>query len=304
MQKNKQSVLNTWEWRKRWAPFFLILPILLLFFAIQIVPLVSELGLSFFRWGLLEPNRPFIGLSNYVSAFEDPVFLRALLNTFIYTGGVLPVTLILVLMIALLVNGIPGKEIFRTVYFIPVVTTMVVTGQVWRVMYQPDYGVLNQFLEFIGLHGVPWLTSPNTALLSIMITGVWKQFGFYMVIYLAGLQTIPYVFYEAAYIDGIKPLQSLRHITIPLLKPVVFFTLIIGIIGSLQIFDLVFIMSAQHQAHGGPANSTMVYALYIYEQGFKFLNMGYSAAMAFIGFFIISVLTWIQFKFNKQEAVY
>jgi multiple sugar transport system permease protein len=299
-----KSKLFGWAWRKRWVPYLLLLPIILMFCLLIIVPVAYEFGISFFQWGMLDWERPFVGLRNYVEAFRDPIFLRSLTNTLVYSLGVLPATLVIALMLALLVNQVRWKEFFRTVYFIPVVSSTVVVATVWKVMYQPEYGLLNQIFMLMGLPRMPWLTSPRTALFSIVIAAIWKNIGFYMVIYLAGLQTIPQMYYEAASLDGIGSWQRLRRITLPLLKPVLFFTTVIGLIGCLQVFDMVFIMSEQHQAHGGPANSTMVYALYIYEQAFRFLNMGYGAALAFIGFAAIVFLTYLQFRFTDQESLY
>jgi multiple sugar transport system permease protein len=226
----------------------------------------------------------------YVIAAKDPVFLTSLINNLKFTLVVVPVQSGLALVTALLVNQrLAGVHFFRTTYFSPVVTSMAVLSVVWIFLYNPQAGLINQLLAFIsaGLLGpFDWLGSTKTALWAIIILSVWQGAGFQMVIFLAGLQGIPEVLYEAASIDGANAWQRFLHVKIPLLTPTIFFNLIMGIIGSFQVFTQAFIMT-----QGGPLRSTLFYMLHLYNNAFSYFKMGYASAMAVVLFFIILALT-------------
>lgn len=290
--------------REKLQPYILISPIVALFVALIWVPACYEFMISLFRWDMLDPNKIFIGLGNYLFLFSDDVFIKSIQNTFIYVASVGPLALGIGLGLALILTKIKARELYRMIYFIPVIAPIVVAAAVWKVMYHPDYGILNGVLRLLNLPTSPWLNGVKTALLSIVIFGIWKEIGFYMVIYLAALMSIPKLFYEAARIDGASSWKIFWKITLPLLKPILLFTVVIAMIRSFQVFTPVFVMTARHQFHGGPANSTMVYVLYIYDNAFAYLDMGYASAIAFVGFAILILFTLIQFRVFKTEVLY
>lgn len=269
---------------------------LFLFF---IGPMAFILYLAFHQWNIVDPVKPFIGLKNFVDLFRDDLFWGALKNTLLYTLHV-PVAMALSLGIAALLNQeIRGVTLWRTIFFLPAVTSYVAVAMVWQWMYHPHFGFINYLLNFLGLGPYPWLTSPTTALLSIMIMAVWIQIGYQMVIFLAGLQSIPLHYYEAAIIDGASGWQRFRRITLPLLKPTTFFVLVTSVISSFQVFTSVFVMT-----EGGPSRSTDVAVYHVYQQGWEYLKMGYASAMALVLLAIILVVTLIQFKFLGKQVDY
>ena len=225
----------------------------------------------------------------------DPRFWASLQRTAVYTVGLVPTVYVLGLGIALLLNRNPrGGTIFRTIYFMPVAMSLVIASVVWRFLFEPSYGFLNFLLESVGLPGPEWLGSTQTAMLSVLIVTVWKSVGYFMIILLAGIQDIPQDYVEAAVIDGANSWQVVRRIILPLLKPTSFFVIIILLINSLQAFDQIYILT-----RGGPAYATNTLLMYIYETAFQFWNFGYSAAMSFVLFAVIFVLTLFQVRFFR-----
>lgn len=269
---------------------------LLLFF---LGPMIFIIYLAFHQWNIVDPHKPFVGLNNFIDLAGDDLFWGALRNTFVYTLHV-PVAMALSLGIASLLNRrIKGQTWWRTLFFFPVVSSSVAVAMVWQWMYHPHFGLINSLLGFIGLGPYPWLTSPATALLSVMIMAIWIQIGYQVVIFLAGLQSIPGQYYEAAIIDGAGGWQRFRRVTLPLLKPTTLFVLVTSMISSFQVFTSIFVMT-----EGGPSRSTDVAVYHIYQQGWEYLRMGYASAMALVLLVIIMAVTLIQFRFLGKRVEY
>lgn len=243
-----------------------------------------------------------VGFENYVALFTDPELPQALLNTAIYALIIL-IGIPIAIMIAALLNtkGLAGKSFYRVLYFLPVVTMPAAVALVWRMLYNGDYGVLNQVLGVVGVPSISWLTNPNTALIAVAIVGVWSGLGTNIVIFLAGLQSIPDSVMEAADLDGAGPFRKFRSITVPLLSPSIFFVSVITMIGALQVFDLVYMMiSSTNPAM--PHVQTIVYLFY--KAGFLDNQRGAAAAIAFVLLAIILVLTIVQFRLQKKWVHY
>ncbi|BBM17201.1 sugar ABC transporter permease [Enterococcus avium] len=271
-----------------WICLFL-LPSLIGFLIFIIYPVFYSLGVSFTEWDLINPMK-FIGLKNYQSLLKDANFWNSLKNTFIFIIGYLPSVMIIGLLVALLLNSkIRLKPVFRGIYFLPVVTSWVAVSLVWKWLFNPKFGLINYFLSLISVHGPNWLNDPKTAMLAIIITSVWKDIGFIMVLYLGGLQNISPSLYEAASIDGADNWHQFWKITLPMLKPTTFFVSMISLINSFQVFDQVNIMT-----EGGPGDSTTVLVQNIYNSAFKYSEMGYAAAMSWVLFAIILVVSLVQ----------
>ncbi|MFI3805611.1 carbohydrate ABC transporter permease [Vagococcus fluvialis] len=273
---------------RMWVLFFL-LPSLLGFALFIIYPIFYSLGVSFTNWDLINAKE-FIGFGNYTRLLSDPQFWNSLKNTFYFIIGYLPSVMIIGLLIALLLNSkLKMKVLFRGIYFLPVVTSWVAVSLVWKWLFNPKFGLINYFIEMIGISGPSWLNDPKTAMIAIIITSVWKDIGFIMVLYLGGLQNISTSLYEAAGIDGASKFQQFWKITLPMLKPTTFFVSMISLINSFQVFDQVNIMT-----EGGPGDSTTVLVQNIYNSAFKYSEMGYAAAMSWVLFLIILVVSLVQ----------
>jgi multiple sugar transport system permease protein len=248
-------------------------------------PVLTSLAISFTRWDLLTPPR-FVGLRNYERMLADPLFWQALKVTALYTLLYVPTELIGGLALALLMNQrVRGIAIFRTIFYLPSVISGVAFVVVWMWIFHPEAGLLNASLALIGITGPRWLTDPDTALIALWMMSLWGL-GRAAVIYLAGLQGVPRELHEAARIDGASPWQALRHITIPLLTPTIFFNLVLSLIATLQTFTSAFVAT-----NGGPLDATLFYVLYLYRQAFERFNMGYASALAWVLFLIILGLT-------------
>jgi multiple sugar transport system permease protein len=289
------------QMRKNWTAYLFLAPGLLHFAIFTVFAVSFAFYISFHKWNIIQPDKPFVGLDNYVRLFHDPRFLRAVTNTLTFMIGV-PLNLAAGLAVALLLNTkVRGQAIYRTLFYIPVVTPLVVSSIIWKWVYQGDYGLLNYYLLKLGLieHKIVWLADPNLALPALIIMGIWGGTGGTMVIYLAGLQSIPQEMYDAAEVDGASSLQRLLYITIPLLRPTTFFLLVTSVIGTFQIFTEVYIMT-----NGGPLNRTTTIGYYLYVNAFRELDMGYATAMAFILFAMIFVFTVIQWKYTRGDVEY
>jgi multiple sugar transport system permease protein len=239
-------------------------------------------------------NVRFIGLRNYADLFANPVFWRAMGNTLYFAALGGPLTVLAALGTAMLVNAklTRFKALFRTIYFAPVVTTIVAVAIVFRYVFHVRIGLLNQLLEALGLHAVDWLGNPKWAMPAIVLLAVWKNFGYSMVIFIAGLQSIPEELYEAARIDGANARQTFRHVTLPMLGPTFLFVGIVTAVGYLQLFAEPYVMTPD----GGPLKSTLSVVMMMYEQGFRWWSLGFAAAIAFVLFIVIGVATVIQFR--------
>lgn len=273
--------------------YLFLLPAATILFVFHIYPVLYAGWLSLYKWNMISPNREWLGLQNYVDLFRDPLFLKSLWNTVYYVVGSVPTGMILALAIAVLLNTkIRGLGIYRTIYFLPVVTAINAVAIIWMWIYAPDaYGLLNGVLGWFGISPKQWLLTPELVMPALIIMSVWKGLGYNVVIFLAGLQNIAPEYYEAAAIDGANAWKRFRHITLPLLSPTTFFILIISIIGSFQVFSQVYIMFPDG---GGPLNSALVVVLYLFQNAFIYYQMGYAAAMAYVLFFIIFALTMLQ----------
>jgi ABC-type sugar transport system permease subunit len=276
-----------------------LLPAAIGIFLFAILPIAQAIRISFFDYSLLNPDQIPVGLQNYDQALKDPIFQIALKNTLWYaallviaqTGAALGLAL-------LLKQQVRGLAFFRSAFFIPVVTSLVVISTVWKLMYNTQ-GIINGFLQTVSLRPQPFLTSVDQALLSLVAMSVWKDVGFYMLIFLAGLQAIPLELYESAAIDGASRWQGFRRITLPLLRRPAVFVIVVGTISAFKVFTPVYLMT-----DGGPADSTMVIVFYIFRSAFRYFQMGYASAMSVVLLVIVIVLTLIQFRLLRTTVEY
>ena len=288
--KNKMSAMFQKE--SFWAWVF-ILPAFLGTLIFIIIPIFASFGLSFVDWNLISKPK-IVGLENYIGLFNDPVFYQVLWNTLYYALITAIFSIILPLILAVALNGkIKGSGFFKIAYFIPFVTPMIVIGIVWTWIFDPNYGILNWFLG-VG-DNIKWLYDKDFAMLALIIVSVWKNIGYNMVIFLAGLQAIPESINEASEIDGATGIKRFFLVTLPLLSPTVFFVSIMTTISSFHVFDLIYLMT-----EGGPENSTSVMVYWIYKQAFEFFNIGKASAIAYVLFVIILSLTYIQWVTRKK----
>lgn len=262
-------------------------------------PIVFAAYLSFHRWDVVVPDKPFVGLGNFREMASDPNFWNALKNTFYYILNV-PIGMIISLCVALVMNHrLKGVAFLRALYFLPSVTSFVAIALVWMWIYHPTFGAANALLALVGLGPLQWLNATETAMLSVIIFSIWLGLGYQMVIFLAGLQGIPDHLLDAARIDGATPWQRFWRVTFPLLRPTTFFILVTSLISSFQVFTSIYVMTA-----GGPVRSTDVIVYHIYQSAWEELRMGYASAMSWVLFVIIVIITWIQFRLLGREVDY
>jgi ABC-type sugar transport systems, permease components len=259
-------------------------------------------GLSFYYslcdYSLLQAPL-YIGLQNYRDLMADPVFWKVLVNTFKYAVMALPAGMVVSLGLALLLNApIKGQAIYRTIIFLPSLVPTVASAMLWLWLFNAKLGLINTILRWFGIEGPGWLTMPQWAMPALAMMSLWGV-GHTVVIYLAGLQDVPKDLYEAAELDGVGPLSRLRNVTLPMISPVIFFNLVMAIIGTLQVFAIPFIMT-----QGGPARATYFFTMYLYDNAFQYLKMGYASAMAWIQLVIILCLTGIAFWSSKRWVHY
>lgn len=290
------------QMRKEWTAYLFLAPGLILFAIFTLYAVGFSFYLSFREWNILEPAKPFVGLDNYRRLLADEKFLSSVINTLYYTVGTVPLTMLTGLLIALLLNqSIRGRSLFRTLYYVPVITPLVVSAIIWKWVYQGDYGLLNYYLLRFGLirESLLWLADPDLAMPSVILMSIWGGAGFHMVIYLSGLQSIPESFYDAAKVDGANGWRQFLHITWPLLAPTSFFLLITSVIGSFQVFTQIYIMT-----NGGPLRRTSTIGFYLYEKAFRHFDMGYATAMAYGLFAMIFVFTLFQMRAMRRDVDY
>lgn len=282
------------------AGYLFLLPNIVGFLVFSSLPVLATLVISTLHWDMIRPPT-FSALQNYQQLlFNDPTFWQVLGNTTYYVIGTVPIGMVLSLFLALALNAqIRGISIFRAIFYIPVISSSVAVAVMWQWLYNTDFGLIDYALSFVGVKGIPWLSSTAWAMPAVIILAIWKHLGYDMIIYLAGLQGIPTTLYEAAAIDGANRWNSFRFITLPLLTPTTFFILVISIINSFQVFDLAFILT-----RGGPGNATNTVVMDIYNQAFQFFQMGYAAAIAWVLFLIIMVFTVIQWRVQKRWVHY
>lgn len=269
------------------------------FFLLTVYPLLSSLYYSFTRYAILTPP-VWIGLANYnVMFFKDDLFWKSLGNTLVYTALAVPVGLASAFILGLALNvKVHGMSVYRAIFFLPTLVPTVALAILWLWMFNPQYGILNQFLNIFGLPSIGWIADYNLAKPALVFMSIWSV-GQTVVIFLAGLQDVPTQLYEAAEIDGASALQKIFFVTIPIMTPVILFNLITGIIGGFQYFTQAYIMT-----NGGPANATLFYPLYLYRSGFQYLKMGYASALAWILFLIILACTALVFRTSRGWVYY
>ena len=289
----------TKKYISRLSGYIFLLPYIILFCAFLIVPLVYGLGLSLFRWEMLSSApAEFIGIGNFMEALKDKYFWMSFWASFRFTFMAVPISITLALAVAVGINSIPEKKqsFFRASYFLPTLISISVAGILWRWFFNTEFGLFNAYLQKMGFEPVPWLTDMSWAMKSIVFMTIWWTIGGAMIILLAGLQSIPGHYYEAASIDGATKWQQFLLITIPLLKPVLLFVIVLSTIGAFQVFGQTFIIT-----RGGPELSTRVLVQYIYETAFTKYRMGYGASMSWLLFVVIAIFSMVQFKFLRQK---
>lgn len=288
--------------RKTLVPFFFLIPGLLFFLVFQVYPLLKGFQMSFYQWSIMPgKTSQFIGLSNYLRAFNDPVVRSAFLNTLIYTLVTVPGQMILAMMAALLLHHLPrGRAFFRTLYYLPVITSWVIVSLLIRYLFQSPNGLINYFLaEVFHVVNKPvmWYEQASTAFIPILALGIWKGIGWSMVIYLAALQGIPKELMEVASIDGANAWQRFWKITLPLLSTTVVFTLVMLLIGGFNVFISVYLITG-----GGPRQQTEVLLSYTYRQAFDFLDFGYGAALSMLMAVFLIIASYLQMRFLRKPV--
>lgn len=280
------------------AFYAMISPWVIGFLIFTFGPMVFSFYMSFFDWPLREPPT-FIGINNYVRFFSDEVWLKSLQVTVSYTLGAVPLGLIFAFLLALLLNQkIPGMPFFRTIFYLPNLVPATANAVLWLFVLNAQVGIINTMLRYIGIQGPAWLGASKWAIPALVLMSLWGVGGS-MVIYLAGLQGIPEYLYEAAKIDGANQFKQFLHITIPMVTPVIFFNLVMGVIGTFQVFNQAYIMT-----QGGPGRATYFYVYYLYRNSFDYYRMGYGSAMAWFLFAIILVLTLLNFSLSHKWVFY
>lgn len=309
--------------RTELSGYLFILPALAVILVFRFYPILQAVRMSFYKWGMAGPLRA-VGLGNFGRLLADAKFYQALGNTFWYVLFVVPLTLAISLLLAQLLNQkISGRGVYRTVYYLPVVTSIVAISVVWKWIFNPDRGILNAMFGLVGLDGLKWLNDargifaiilaplpvelsgflagPSVALGALIIMAVWHNIGYCVIIALAGLQNVPEQYYEAARIDGAGAWTTFRRITLPLISPTVFYLIVTQSIFAFNTFTPVYVMT---QPPGGPLGTTNLVVFYLYEQAFRLWNLGYANAIAFVIFIIIFLMTQFQKRFIERRVHY
>lgn len=298
------ALFNTKNWtlarREAAAGYLFVSPWIMGFLLLTLGPMIVSLYFSFTRYNIVDPPQ-WIGTANYVRLFNDPLFWQSLGVTLKFAVMALPSGLVLGFILALLLNQkIPGVNLWRTLYFLPSVLSGVAVTLLWVLLFNPQLGVVNQLLGQIGIKGPGWLNDPNWAVPSLVIMGLWGV-GQNMIIYLAGLQGVPQDLYDAAKVDGANNIHRFRYVTLPMMTPVLFYNLILGLIGTFSYFTQVYVATG---GEGGPARSTLFYNLYLYQNAFKYNEMGYASAMAWVLFIVVLALTALIFRSSSVWVYY
>lgn len=293
---------NQTQRRDFWDSIGFLSPSLLVFIVFIFLPIAIAFYLSLMKWDLLSADKQFVGLNNYLYYLKNPEFYKTLLNTVYYAAAHIPLDLMLSLSLALLLNKkLKGLSFYRTIYFVPVISSMVAVSAVWIWIYEPESGGLaNYFLNLFGISPKGWLNDPHWAMPAIIIMSVWKGLGYDIIIFLAGLQNIPDSYYEAARVDGANAWQQFRKITLPLLSPITYFVILMGIINSFKVFTQIEVMTPE----GGPLNSTTVLVFYLYQEAFHKYRFGRASALAFILFVVVIMITMIQRYYSEKKVHY
>lgn len=277
-----------------WA-MLMLAPNIIGFFMFMVVPILATFYFSFTEYDLIGAPT-FVGLDNYAELFRDKIVGVVLQNTFTFTVITVPIGMAFSLLLAVFLDQkLAFKRFYRGAYFLPSITSMVAVSIVWQWIYNPEFGLLNYFLSFFGIRGITWLSSSSTSLLSLAIVNIWKNAGYNMMLFLAGLQGISNSYYEASELDGAGKWRQFLHITLPMLSPTTFFIFVMSIISSFQVFDSVMLMTK-----GGPGRSSSVLVHYLYQNAFQFFSMGYACAIAYLLFFIVLAVTLLNMTFEKR----
>lgn len=277
------------------SAYTLLVPILIFFVVFQYYPILKSVVISFQEYGLLLPETPWVGLDNYVRQFQDPLFLSALWNTTIFVAIAVVVGVVLALFFAVLVERTgPWARLYRTLFFVPVVTSLLATSMIWRWLYASN-GLINFLLTFFGLDPQPWLLSDVLALPSLIGLTIWKNLGFDLILFSAALQAIPEDYYEVSRLEGASARQDFLYVTLPQLRPIMLLVCITAVIRSFQVFTIVLAMT-----QGGPLNSTRTIVYHIYEQGIQYDEMGYASAAAVILLVIVGIMTYAQMRIGRE----
>ena len=303
MNENKQG-LNSSQKRKlreNLIGYSFILPNLIGYSVFVFAPVIFSFVLSVMKWDGSQAPMEFVGLANFTEIFGDELFTGAFMHTVAYALMTVLPTLVLSLLLAVLLNSkIKGIPFYRAAFFFPYIASTVAVGAVWNMLFQPDFGPINEFLKFIGIADPPrWVVDTDWAMVAVAIVTIWKYMGYYMIVYLAALQGISGELYEASSIDGANSFQRFFKITLPMLTPTIFFNVVMAVISSFQYFTQAFVMT-----EGGPLNSTLFYNLYLYTKAYKELKMGYAAALAWIMFIIILFFTLLVIKSSSFWVYY
>lgn len=286
------------ERRELMYAMIFISPWIIGFLGLMGLPVALSLYYSFSDYSVLNPPA-FVGAQNYLDLYYDEVFWISLYNTLIFAAVALPLSTVLALGLAILLNSkIPLRGVFRTIFFLPSLVPLVAVAVLWQEVLNTEYGIVNWLLSYLGFGKVDWLGDPDLSKPALVLTGFWSV-GHAVVIYLAGLQEVPRSMYEAARVDGANYWQQFFNVTLPLISPVVYFNVMMGIIGVLQIFALPYVMT-----QGGPGRSTLFYTMYLFDNAFVYLKMGYASAMAWVLFLIIALLTYTAHVLSKDKVHY
>ncbi len=290
----------TLQQRRTILGYIFISPFILGFLIWFLIPAAVSVYLTFQKWDLISPPQ-YVGLQNIQHLFNDPLLVQSLKATFVYTSLSVPLSLALSFFLASLINReFRGIAIFRTIYYLPSIVPAIANALLWAWMFNTEFGLINFFIRGLGGQKIPWLQSTTWAIPAFVILTLWGAGGA-MIIFLAGLQGIPDIYYEAADIDGAGRWAKLRHITLPLMSPIIFFNLILGFINTFQVFTIAYLITG---GTGGPENSTLFLVLYIYRTGFRNQNMGYAAALSWVLFIILLILSFIVFRYLGNRVYY
>jgi multiple sugar transport system permease protein len=294
----RRTQVSRLQRRDFWFGMLFVSPFLLGILLFWVGPMLYSLFLVTQKWNMLTPSR-FVGMANILKLFKDPLVSKSLINTAYFTFIGVPLQLIVAFALAVLLNQrINGRSLYRTLYYLPAITPAVASAVVWTRIFSSQYGVLNEFLKWLGLQPVSWLFNPVYAKPAFILMSLWAV-GPQMVIFLAGLQNVPKELLEAAEMDGANTWRRFWRITVPMVSPVLFFNLVVGIIGSFQVFTASYIMT-----NGGPQNATLFMVLYINRTAFEYFDMGFAAALSWLLFWVIMVFTAIQFKLSNRWVFY
>src|SRR4051794_5847716 len=289
------------DWSITLFCYAMLAPVLALFAYVRVYPIAWSVVLSFYRWDMIRPRKPFVGLDNYLALFADENFLLALKNTAVYSFATVALSTILALPLAVfLANRGRLSAFYQTIYFLPVITPMVPMAIAWKWIYDYNYGILNYILAFAGIPAIPWLTDPDIALWALVVMGVWKMLGYNLILFLVGIRNIPATIMEAASLDGVSEWQRFWFVTLPLLKPILLYVVVTATINAFNVFTQVYVMTLGSQAAPGQAVRVLVFD--IYQNGFQYFHMGYASAEAVMLTLFVLGFTVIQFRFMRSHG--